>query len=132
MYRTQRRAQQLCGAGILFTLTSSFFLMSAIVSAAIGDPVSAFTSARSDVYFNPNGPKIAPGGGLDVPTLPIQPQQITSALTFNFTPVGNLLAMQSGTPAQQATATSVINGFIAAGDIWRSYFADPITVNIEI
>jgi hypothetical protein len=132
MYRTQRRAHQLCGAGILFALIGGFLLLPPIVSVAIADPASALTGARSDVYFNPNGPKIAPGGGLDVTTLPIPPLHVTSPLTFNFTPVGNLLAMQSGTPAQQATANNVINGFIAAGDIWRSYFADPITVTIEI
>jgi hypothetical protein len=132
MYRTQRRAQQAYSAGILRTLTCSLVLLLAIGSVSIADPVSVLTSTRSDVYFNPIGPKSAPGGGLDVPTLPTPPQNVTSALTFNFTPVGNLLAMQSGTPAQQATANSVINGFVAAGDIWRSYFADPITVTIEI
>jgi hypothetical protein len=132
MYRTQRRAQQLCGAGKLYALIGSFALLSVIVSVAIADPTAALTGARSEVYLGPNSPKIAPGGGLDIPTLPIPPQNVTSPLTFNFTPVGNLLAMQSGTPAEQATATNVINGFIAAGDVWRSYFADPITVTIEI
>src|SRR5690349_12132999 len=88
-------------------------------------------AVQSRVLFDPKYDRPAQGGSLG--TLPpAQGALVVSPLTFNFTPVGDLLAMQSGTPAQQALAAKVVNGFIAAADVWRSYFADPITVNIDI
>ncbi len=131
MFRSQRRVQQLCRARILAPLTYSVALLFAIASNAIADPAAVLNGLRSVVSVGSSAGQLA--GGSELVTLPpALPLNVTSPLTFNFNVTGNLLALQSGTPAQQAAAANVINGFVQAGDRWRSYFADPITVNIDI
>lgn len=73
------------------------------------------------------------GGVIAAPT-PAPSSLVVSPLTFSFTPVGNLASMLAGTqgPAQQALGLQVVGGFVEAADVWRSVFADPITVNIDI
>jgi hypothetical protein len=53
-------------------------------------------------------------------------------LTFEFTPTGNLLAMQSGTSEDQELSANVISGFQAAANRWSALFTDTMTVNIDI
>lgn len=57
---------------------------------------------------------------------------VVSPLTFNFTKGDGILALESGTANQQQTAANVVAGFQAAGDLWSSYFVDPITINVKI
>lgn len=72
-------------------------------------------------------------GGIDLGTgLPQIPLNVGSPLTFNFTKGAGILALEAGTPAQQAQAAAVVAGFTAAGDLWRAAFVDPITINVTI
>lgn len=130
MICTQRRALQFCRALKLSFGFAGTVLLSTIAPIAVADPTTALDRS-SIITVDPN-PAPVLAGGSEVIVFPPLPQNVVSPLTFNFTPVGNLLAMQSGTPAQQALATNVINGFVAAADIWRTQFADPITVSIDI
>jgi hypothetical protein len=101
-----------------------------MTSVALGDPSAAGAGAQAQVRL---GPSHAPSSGSALwPAPPTPPQNLTSPLTFYFTPVGNLEVMQFGSPAEQALAAKVLNGFVAAGDRWRAIFADPVTVNIDV
>ncbi|MFW6155424.1 MAG: NF038122 family metalloprotease [Planctomycetota bacterium] len=53
-------------------------------------------------------------------------------ITLDFEQGPNLQAMMAGTPAEQALAANVMNGFYAAGDLWANRLADAITVNIKV
>jgi hypothetical protein len=117
----------LCRFSTAFVLT-----FVALSSVAVADPEAAQSGLRHNVLFDPTPPQIGSGGLHDVLPFPKPPLNVISPLQFNFTTVGNLAAMQAGSPAQQALAAQVINGFVTAGDVWRTYFADAITVNIEI
>ena len=130
MICTQCRALRFYWALKLSLGFAGALILSAPVSKAVADPTTAFD--RSSIITVDQNPASVLAGGSEVVGFPSLPQNVLSPLTFNFTPVGNLLAMQSGTPAQQALATNVINGFVAAADIWRTHFADPITVSIDI
>src|SRR5262245_60888887 len=100
-----------------------------VASVCAANPSGSRDGISGVVRFDPT-PR--PSGAALVPSLPKPPLNVTSPLTFNFTPVGNLAAMQVGTPAQQALAAQVIGSFVVAGDRWRALFVDPITVNIDI
>jgi hypothetical protein len=130
MISPQRRKYCAYDARILCGITALLFLP-AFASTSGAEP-SVLDAGPSHVLFDPS--YTPPVGGGSLVTMPAGQGAlvVVSPLTFNFTPVGNLLAMQSGTPALQALAANVVNGFIAAADIWRSYFADPITVSIDI
>jgi hypothetical protein len=133
MFFNQRRVQQLnLTAKILSCLGCSLVaVMFVTVSVASADPVALSNGILAEIRVDPN-PVPQPGSGSSITVFPKPPLQVTSPLIFNFNPVGNLLAMQSGTPAQQALAAQVTAGFAVAGDRWRALFIDPIIVNLEI
>jgi len=83
------------------------------------------TSAMADVYVSTES---NPPAAL----APVLGTNASSPLTFNFTKGPGILALESGTPAQQQLAANVVAGFIAAGDLWRTYFTDAITINVTI
>src|SRR5262245_12969562 len=89
-----------------------FIAIVAVCSVAVAQPGSL--TGPSNVYFDPH--YSPPAHGSDLQVVPSTPLNVISPLNFNFTPVGNLLAMQSGTPAQQALAAQVVGGFVAAAD----------------
>jgi hypothetical protein len=132
MFLYQRRVPQHPDAWIFSRLTDSLLLaVFTIASIAVADPHPALSDGRHDVRFDLSPAPIGPGGSLVVTPFPNPTQNVVSPLTFNFTPVGNLLAMQSGTPAQIALANQVVNGFVIAADRWRALFVDPITVTVR-
>ena len=53
-------------------------------------------------------------------------------ITLSFEQGPGLQALAAGTPAEQALAADVMNGFYAAGDLWANRLADAITVNITV
>jgi hypothetical protein len=109
---------------------AAVLVIAVIASAPVAVAQPGLLGGPSSVYFDPH--YLPPAHGSDLEVAPTPPLNVTSPLLFNFTPVGNLLAMQSGTPAQQALAAQVVAGFVAAGDRWRAMFVDPITVNLDI
>lgn len=100
----------------------------AVASAAAANSPAGVQRAPAQVLLDPHAHPASAGSTLSSAPL----AGVSSPLNFNFTPVGNLAAMQAGTPAQQALAAQVINGFVTAGDRWRAAFADPITLNVDI
>jgi len=127
MIRTERRVHPICRTARIAVLTLAALSFAPLNSSAYPTSLDGQSIVRVDPAYAP------PAFGGSSLSLPLQPPlSVTSPLVFNFTPVGNLLSMQSGTPAQQALAAQVVSGFVAAGDRWRALFVDPITVNLEI
>jgi hypothetical protein len=130
MFFNQRCVQPLRGSSHCpRILAACLIVLCTVISIASADP--GLLDQQSIIRLDPT--YIAPtGGGSNVQLPPTPPLNVVSPMVINFTPVGNLLAMQSGTPAQIALANQVIAGFVEAGDRWRALFVDPITVNLDI
>jgi len=53
-------------------------------------------------------------------------------VSFNLINGPGLVTLLGGSPAQQALANNVINGFQTSGNFWSASYNDPITINLQI
>lgn len=99
-----------------------------------GGVVPDHISAPIYKWADTSGASLQAGGGGAVLPPPVggAAHAIASPLTFSFTKGPGILALEGGTPVQQALAASVVSGFTSAGDLWRTYLFDPVTVNVTI
>jgi hypothetical protein len=94
-----------------------------VVSVAALPARANVTVDTTGVTYSPPTPVIVPNG-----------VSIVSGgfLTFNFTKGPGILALEAGTPSEQALADEVVNGFMSAGDLWSMWFSDSVTINVGI